>query len=71
MLFVGETALHVAVSHNNRAVVKIMIEAGAEVHLCERKRGANSLHLAAHYHHLNIATYLINQVRLIKPLGLN
>ena len=58
----GETPLHLAVISGNLESVRMLLNAGAQVHLCEQKRGANPLHLAVMHSHHVIARYLLEHV---------
>lgn len=60
----GETALHVAVAHRNLSVVRQLVGAGADAHACERRRGANCLHLAAQHKARDIAMFLIQHTTI-------
>lgn len=64
--FTGETPLHMAVINGNLDSVRMLIDAGAQVHLCERKRGANPLHLAVMHGQHEIARYLLDRVCISK-----
>ncbi|XP_066951196.1 nuclear factor NF-kappa-B p105 subunit-like isoform X4 [Macrobrachium rosenbergii] len=66
----GETPLHLAVISGNLNIVRILINAGAQVHMCEHKRGANPLHLCAMYGHHRIAEYLIRNTSITVEAGL-
>ena len=59
---IGETPLHLAVVSGSLECVRHLVEAGAQVHHCERKRGANPLHLAAMFGRRDIAAFLIDHV---------
>lgn len=51
-----------AVVSGSLECVRRLVEAGAQVHHCERKRGANPLHLAAMFGRRDIAAYLLDNV---------
>lgn len=51
-----------AVVSGSLECVRRLVEAGAQVHHCERKRGANPLHLAAMFSRRDIAAYLLDHV---------
>ena len=62
-LSTGQTPLHVAVSGGKlMAVQQLVACSGVDVHLCERRRGANCLHLAVLRQKTDCAEFLIRHV---------
>ncbi|KAK7027937.1 Nuclear factor NF-kappa-B p105 subunit, partial [Halocaridina rubra] len=60
----GETPLHMAVISGNLNNVRMLLNGGAQVHMCEHKRGANSLHLCVMFARHDIANYLISHTNI-------
>ena len=57
--FNGETPLHLAARSGNVKSIKQLLSYGAQEHACERKRGANSLHLSVMFGRHDTAEYLL------------
>lgn len=56
----GQTPLHIAVSIGCFDSMKLLLQSGSFVHLCERKQGANPLHLAVMTGNHKMAKYIID-----------
>jgi len=60
----GNTPLHEAVARGQLASVRLLAQTGVGVHLCERRRGANPLHLAVLHQRSEIAAFLIQHTNI-------
>lgn len=62
MCYEGETALHIAIKQKDFTIVKLLVNAGADLNKRNETAGQTPLHLAVEYDCKEIVSLLLSQV---------